>query len=142
MKIAIDTHSCYFELSHKAVMRYTELCGVKLYCYVADYDKDDTDNCFIEYVERDNDQCSIYYFTEPLKDNKWDGRDYDKVFHCVNIPRNDKNLIQVIEEMGRKASDENSYIKIVEIPDDVQWQIDCMGDWDREKVVEKHREWK
>jgi hypothetical protein len=54
-------------------------------------------------------------------------------------PRNDPDLIAVIEEFGDRASSWTASLKIVEIPDDVEWQID---DYDGlEWVAEKHRTW-
>ena len=48
-------------------------------------------------------------------------------------------VIQVIEEFGEEASGHNSKLKVVEIPDDVEWYIsDHEG---CESVHEKHRVW-
>ena len=49
------------------------------------------------------------------------------------------HLIKVIEEMGEKADGECAKLKIIEIPDDVEFEID---DYDgMESVHEVHREW-
>ena len=56
-----------------------------------------------------------------------------------SIKRNDPHLIAIIEEMGSKASAEYADIVIVEIPDDIEWQIE---EYDgKEWVAEKHRTW-
>jgi hypothetical protein len=48
-------------------------------------------------------------------------------------------LIQVVEELGEKASGRFADLKVVEIPDDVEWQID---EYDGlEWVSERHRTW-
>ena len=48
-------------------------------------------------------------------------------------------MIQVVEELGKQASDEVADLSIIEIPDGVDWQ---MEDYDgREWVSEKHRSW-
>jgi hypothetical protein len=54
--------------------------------------------------------------------------------------RTDPILISVIEELGsEKASGEWARIKIIEIPNDVDWTI---SDYDGiERVVETHRSW-
>ena len=53
--------------------------------------------------------------------------------------RNDPILVQVVEELGDKASGRLSRLRVVEIPDDVEWQID---EYDgNEWVAEKHRIW-
>lgn len=56
-----------------------------------------------------------------------------------NTPRDDPNLIKVIEELGAEATaDCNPYI--VNIPDDVEWEID-QYDGGHEFVREKSRKW-
>jgi hypothetical protein len=56
-----------------------------------------------------------------------------------NIKRNDPILVQVVEELGKKANGSYSDLKIVEIPDDVEWYI---HDYDgMETVHEEHRSW-
>jgi hypothetical protein len=55
------------------------------------------------------------------------------------IPRDDPHLVQVVEEMGEKASGNCARVRVVEIPDGVDWEID---DYDgQESVAEKHRSW-
>jgi hypothetical protein len=53
--------------------------------------------------------------------------------------RSDPDLIAVIEEMGESSWGWAADIAIVDIPDDVQWQIE---EYDgREHIAEKHRTW-
>lgn len=67
---------------------------------------------------------------------EWDGygfdyNDYDK--------RTDPTLIKCIEELGKKASGNGSDIKIIEIPDGIEYEID---DYDGiETVHEIHNSW-
>lgn len=57
----------------------------------------------------------------------------------LDIVRNDSILIQVVEELGDLANNKYCELKIVEIPDDVEWQIE---EYDgREWIAEKHRTW-
>ncbi len=59
--------------------------------------------------------------------------DYDK------LPRDDKNLIITIEDLKEDASDDGD-IRIIEIPDDVDWFIE---DYDgAEWVSEVHQTWR
>ena len=54
--------------------------------------------------------------------------------------RNDPILVQVVEELGEISWADYSRLKIVEIPDDVQWTIE---DYDGiESVHEVHRVWR
>ena len=49
------------------------------------------------------------------------------------------NLVEVVEKLGDEASDYDSGLKIVEIPDDVEYTIE---DYDgAEWVAEVHRTW-
>lgn len=56
-----------------------------------------------------------------------------------DIKRDNPYLIEIIKEMGQDADGECARLKIVEIPDDVDWFID---EYDGlEHVAEKHRTW-
>lgn len=64
----------------------------------------------------------------------------DKFFHEIHIDRDDLALVEVVEEMGEKAAGKYASLKIVEIPDDVEWYID---EYDgKEHVAEQHRTWR
>lgn len=53
--------------------------------------------------------------------------------------RTDSVLIEVIEALGKEANGNFSNLKIIEVPDDVDWLIQ---EYDgREWVAEKHRTW-
>jgi hypothetical protein len=56
-----------------------------------------------------------------------------------DLDRDDPILIQIVEEMGDAANGNFAKLKVVTIPDDVEWQI---GEYDGlEWVAEKHRTW-
>ena len=56
------------------------------------------------------------------------------------VSRGDPALVEVVEELGAEANCKFSKLKVVEIPDDVEWQIE---EYDgMEWVAEKHRVWK
>lgn len=53
--------------------------------------------------------------------------------------RTNPDLIEVIEQLGEKANGRFGSIKIVEVPDDVEWEID---EYDGlETIHEQHRVW-
>ena len=55
------------------------------------------------------------------------------------VPRNDPNLVKVVEELGEAASEDYAELIIVEVPNDVSPEIQ---DYDGlEKFVEPHRKW-
>jgi hypothetical protein len=63
----------------------------------------------------------------------------DPDFYNHNIPRDDEHLIAVVELMGSAAAGGCSELKIVDVPDDVNW---CIEEYDgKEWVAERHRTW-
>lgn len=58
-----------------------------------------------------------------------------------SIERNDPFLVQTVEELGRAANGPHAELKVVEIPDDVQWHI-AEAEYDGlEYIAENHRTW-
>lgn len=55
------------------------------------------------------------------------------------IERNDPDLLKAIETLGEEANTPLSILKIVEIPDDVEFEIENYNGM--EWVSEKHRTW-
>jgi hypothetical protein len=53
--------------------------------------------------------------------------------------RADEDLVAVVEELGEDANGHSANLKIVEIPDDVDWYIDENDGL--EHVAERHRTW-
>jgi hypothetical protein len=59
---------------------------------------------------------------------------------CRNIPRDDHDLIAIVEEMGEDANGQCAELRIVEIPDDVKWTIE---EYDgNEWIAEVHNTWR
>ena len=55
------------------------------------------------------------------------------------IDRDDPVLVQIIEQLGDSAGDSYSSLKVVEIPDGVEWHI---HEYDgMEHIAENHRTW-
>ncbi len=55
------------------------------------------------------------------------------------IPRDDQKLVQIVEELREAANGYAAELKVVEIPDDVQWVINKTDGV--EHVSEVHRTW-
>lgn len=56
-----------------------------------------------------------------------------------SIPRNDPILVNIVEELGEDSWGSFAELKIVDIPDDVEWEIE---EYDgTEWVAEVHRTW-
>ncbi len=67
---------------------------------------------------------------------EWDGYGFAYRF---SDDRTNPELVAVVEELGKRASGSFANLKIVEIPDDVEWEIQEYhgAEW----VAEKHRTW-
>ena len=112
MKVVINSDYGGFSLSDEAIEAYAERKGITL-----------------RKEERNSDSVlsSDYYL------------DNDEWFNCREIPRNDPTLVAVVEKLGVKADGFCATLKVVEIPEDVDWDI---GEYDgNEWVAEKHRTW-
>lgn len=56
-----------------------------------------------------------------------------------DIPRNDPDLVAVVEALGEAANGSYAALTIIEIPDDVEWEV---SEYDGlEHIAEKHRTW-
>ena len=86
--------------------------------------------------------CELYAERKGLKVGDWnaswgfyEGGD----FYDREIPRDDSTLVGIVEELGAVASSQYSDLKIVNVPDDVNWTIE---EYDgNEWVAEVHRRW-
>ena len=141
-KIVIN--SCFggFGLSAQAEKRYLELIGKKQFLYKqTKYKFQDGKNEFRK-ANGKADTLSTFTFTQNQGKKFDEIGDWEKAgyFYHTDIPRDDPNLIKVIEEMGEKANGSRAKLTIVEIPDDVDWKIEEYGG--NEWVSEKHRTWR
>ena len=110
-QIAINTCFGGFNLSPEAIRLYASLKGITL-------------------IEKE----SVSHFHET---DFYDAD--DQFFSAYNIPRDDPHLISAIKMLGDDANGPCSKLKIVTIPDDVDWEIE---EYDgNEHIAERHRTW-
>lgn len=140
-KQKIVINKCYggFGLSMKAIHRYAELTGTKVYFY------EQTKYKFKEgedEYERIDDLNKKSFISHSIKKDlgktiyKLPDKDY---FSTYDMKRDDEILVQVVKELGKKANGEHAELEIVEIPSGVEWEI---SDYDgMETIHEKHRSW-
>lgn len=71
---------------------------------------------------------------------KWNDRfGFYEGFSDHDIPRDDKDLVEIVESLGKLADGFCAELKIVEIPEGVNWYI---HEYDgMEHVAERHRTW-
>lgn len=111
MKIVINSDYGGYSLSDMAVLKYAELKGLTLV--------------------KDVESSSEWFTTFCSSDGSY--------FDEFDIARDDSYLVQVVELLGEHAQGMRSQLKIVEIPDDVEWQVEYNDglEW----IAEKHRTW-
>ena len=114
MKIVINSDFGGFGLSDAAFERYLELKGIK-------WDRVSGKFSEAHYYEAGHSGDDDYYLSY-----------YD-------IQRDDPILVQVVEEMEGEANGNYSSLRVVEIPDDVDW---VLQEYDgHEHIAEAHRRW-
>jgi hypothetical protein len=141
MKIVINNCFGGFGLSHEAVLRYAELKGITLYP-----EKNDNSFGIVTYWKSDKNSRpetkeGDAFYSMPLEERqKYNAMTDEQLFYERGILRDDVALVKVVEEMGAAANSRYSDLKVVEIPDNVEWQIE---EYDgNEWVAEKHRTWR
>lgn len=111
-QIVINDDFGRFILSHTAIIRIAELKGWNLI------------------VEETNIPVPSYRYYINEKGSRLIDSDFD---------RDDPDLVKVVDELGGKASGSCANLKIITVPDDVDWTIkECDG---KEWVADKHRIW-
>ena len=138
MKVVINKCFGGFSLSAEGMKRYGELAGFEVFPYVTDYESGDFDRV-IRWKNGDKDLC-IYYLKEDIGDLPTKEKLNNAVwFHERELKRDDKILVQVVKELKKKANGRCADLKIVTVPDGVDYEI---GEYDgMEHIAEKHRTW-
>lgn len=140
MKIVIN--KCYggFGLSHDAMMRYGELKGIKLYPETDPKYPSLTTYWTVPPDSRLTPLSNGAFYAATQEERIEHNRKYSAQTLCERtIPRDDPALVHVVEELGEKANGNYASLQIVEVPDDVSWEID---DYDgNERIAESHRTW-
>ena len=138
MKVVINTCHGGFGLSHEAMLRYAEIKNIKLY-------PEDTGYGSYTYYTVPKDKrtphCSSWHDLSIEERTRLNEQWRNERIYDGEIPRNDEVLVQIVKELGsKKASGRFANLKVVNIPDEVEWEID---DYDgMEIVAEVHRTWR
>lgn len=140
MKVVIN--ACYggFGLSPEGEDAYAKLKGINLYRYqqtkhrykdgVEQYEKVKKGDCTGFFYHVYTKDFGDSFSKHPSDEYYWSYRD---------IKRNDPDLVSVVENLGEKASGDCASLRVVEIPDDVDYIID---EYDGiEHIAERHRTW-
>lgn len=119
----IILNKCFggFELSKKGYELYAKKKGLELYTYTQNFE-----NGKIKYEYSDSKDLLTTYFTKDFgNDVEISNKDYEKYsLYLRGEAREDKTLIEVVEELGEQASGRFGELKIVEIPENAFYLID------------------
>lgn len=133
MKVVINT--CYggFSLSPLAIKRLAELNGKECFFFKQNYSEGQS-----TYIKTDNPEDLGLFFHASSVEN-FDPENSEHYLDQRPDDRADPLLIQVVKELGKKADGACAKLKIVNIPDGIQWHID---EYDgMECVAENHQTW-
>lgn len=155
MKIVINKCFGGFGLSPNAIKRYAELKGWECYFFKCDLKTEEYEEITIE--EARSARMSLWSAfkvsnpakhinrKKPWKEQSMEERRAENERHSNislyhgDIPRTDPALIQTVEELGDEANGWAAKLRVVEIPDGVEWELD---EYDGvESIHEKHQSW-
>jgi len=135
MEIAVN--KCYggFKLSEEAILELIKMnSDLVKKSKLSEWEKDGLD--FSSRLELFKDGFRKHRFYHLLEK---DGEiySYDRAYNYKN--RTHQDLIKVIKKLKNKVNTSVSKIEIIQIPDDVDWEIDKYDGI--ESIHEKHRSW-
>ena len=142
MKIVINT--CYggFHPSAKAILRWAELSGMELHLIKRriPFKREMEEIYYYDEIPPEEESRNLFYMYYSTKPLNPDGTIVDNSYWYYDDEiRIDPYFIQAVEELGEEANSHLSDLKVIEIPDDIEWEIE---DYDGiEWVSEKHRTW-
>lgn len=140
MKIVINR--CYggFGISYEGMLRYFEIKGQQVWP-----EQDGSHWKFWTYwtvkpEDRIESKSSEDFHKLSMKERAAYNKAHSEMtVYERDIERNDPALVQMVEELGKKANGQHAEIGVVEIPDGIEWEI---VEYDgMERVEEKHRAW-
>jgi hypothetical protein len=139
MKVILN--KCYggFDVSSEGYKLYAKKKGLNLFFYKTS----NLNYRFLEKISCSHNSILNYCFTKDFglnicKDDMTH-EDWDTLLNLDTSHRTDPILIEVVEELGKEASGTFGNLQIVEIPDDMEYEIE---DYDGvETLHELHRSW-
>jgi hypothetical protein len=135
---------CYggFSLSHEGMLEYARLKGITLYPEKGRESFMDFFTYWTVPVEQrlktvDNEEFYKMSVEDRQRYNKEWG---EQSIYSRDIERDDIFLVQTVKNLGEKANGSCASLKVVEIPDGVEWVVEEY--YGTEWVAEKHRTWR
>lgn len=158
MKVVVNRNNQFFDLSVLAIKRIAELNGIKCYFFKSKYNEKDTSSNYEPVILKDTDSVWLHRVFNVDNPDDYEYESYDYIYsndekrkelneraNSIWIDnlwydRSNPILIQVVEELGEKASTRYSKLEIIEIPDGIEYEIENEGTG-YEYIHEKHRIW-
>ena len=139
MKVILNKCFGGFGLSVKGHEEYAKKIGKKIFWYNYDFSKDG-DITYNKVESSDTNPFSIAFTKDFGENTKITDEDYDQYSLNLNEShREDKTLIDIVEQLGEEADGRFSSLLVVEIPDGMKYEID---EYDGiETLREEHRSW-
>lgn len=143
MKVVINAQYGGFSLSAKALKYIADKLKTPIYFFKSSYSQGSYTYIPISFEEAEKNWLGIRAFSVPDPNSAPDlEENYEKYnwsFTRYFKSRTDPLLVEVVETLGREASGHHAELKIIEIPDDIEWTVQEYDGW--EWVAEKHRTW-
>ena len=141
MELVINVCYGVFSLSPLGQSEYLKRKGKQAFFYKqTKYSFDDGKNEYERIDNIDNPDNSLNTVTKNLGKIISGAFPNNDTFFGDEIERNDPDLIAVVKEFGEKASGQRAKLSVVEIPNEIEWEI---NEYDgNETVEEKHRSWR
>lgn len=141
MKVVINAQYGGFSLSKEGLQRYCDIKGIQ--CWITDDAKFKSMGIFtcwtVPESERVEDLGDKFYQLPHNERMEYNKKYSEQTLNDRDIARDDPALVQLVEEDAEKYSGRHATLKVVEIPDDVKWQIEEYDGY--EHVAEQHRTW-
>lgn len=137
MKVVINRCFGGYGLSYAAMLRYCEIKDIEVWPVEGKYE-DSWTYWLVPEDERVGPDDDFYKW--PLEQRQEYNEKYGlQTIDHYKIDRTDPALVQTVEELGQDAWGRFAELKVVEIPDDIRWEI---AEYDGcEHVAEQHRTW-
>jgi hypothetical protein len=133
MKIVINAVHGGFGLSAYGLKALMDRKNLPCYFYKSTYDSNHYNPIS---VEEANESMFTAFSIPDAKEWK---QDWIYFIDEDKFQRNDPDLVAVVEELGTKADGSYAELRVVEIPDDVEWTIHEYDGY--EHIAEAHRTW-
>jgi len=141
MRIVINQDGC-FGIPPVILFHYAIKAGFKIYFYEKTDEKYGP-SPFDHFLIKTSHKTENMYWYPSLRDlgGKIKCIENTDYFDAEVIKRDDPILIKVVETLGEDGFGHFCQLKVVEVPDDVDWYIDTRNGCG-EVVTEKHRTWR